>query len=353
MSICTVYTGTYTNQGSKGIYRLALDKDLRTLTIIDTIYCENPSYQAIHPKGNRLYSVMETEEFGGEKCGGVSAYEIESDGSLKFLNARPAGGRISCHISVSPNGQHLFVGNYRDGVVMIFPLMEDGSIGEDAMTIVHQGSGPDPERQEAPHVHFTDLTPDQSHLCVVDLGLDALVLYPYDPQKGVSKESVITVPAPNPGGGFRHGIFTRDGRFGYFLCEMGSMVEAYAYGGNGQMTHLQSISTLPDDFEGENTGAAIRISADGKRLYASNRGHDSVATFTIGQDGHLTWQAATPVGGQSPRDILPTQDGRFLLTANQFGGGVTLMEMDAAGVPKFTGVRCDIPAAVSLLLMGS
>lgn len=349
MEKSTVYIGTYTSRGGPGICQATFDSQARTLRVDNIYNVENPSYLAMNPQGTRLYAVIETAEFGNAHGGGVISYAVEADGSLTLLNTRPAGGGSPCHLSVSPNGRHLFVANYKEGTTMVFPLAQDGSIREDSHLVVHEGSGPNKARQEGPHAHFALLTPDASHLCVVDLGLDAVKLYPYNEHTGISTRDVLTIPAVTPGSGPRHLVFSQDGRYLYLVCEMGNMIDTYAYLGNGAVRHLQSVPTLPADFTGESTCAAIRLSADGKSVYASNRGHDSIATYDIGPDGLLSLRGISPTGGKTPRDLQPSGDGRFLFAGHQDGGGITLMEVGAHNVPEFTGIRYDIESSVCII----
>lgn len=343
----TLFVGTYTGGSSEGLYTCGWEDAAPKLSIRSVAKCANPAYLTKSADGSTLYTVLELKQYGGAPGGGVAAFQIREEGMLSPLGEQATGGVFPCHLALSPNGGHLFVANYGSGSVSVYPVKRNGALGTMSGQIIHQGSGPNPQRQEGPHCHFAAIAPDGRHLLINDLGLDTVFLYPLSEEKGLRGEPTHTATAS--GGGPRHAVFSPDGRHAYVLLEMGNQVEAYAYASDEPMRRLQSISTLPADFSGESTTAAIRISADGRHLYASNRGHDSVAAYAIGQDGRLTLLNITPTGGRTPRDIQLTPQGDWLLCANQDSDRITALSVEADGSLKEQGLSWDVPSPVCLL----
>ena len=258
---------------------------------------------------------------------GVAAFKVNADGSLTELNRMSAEGKAGCYVVADPSGKFLFCANYLSGSVSIFALNEDGSIRERLRNIQHVGDGPNKPRQDGPHTHFTNITPDGKYLIVIDLGIDAIRLYPFDPVKGVDEDKAITTHIA-PGTGPRHLVFDRSGKIAYLIHELGNLVTSLAYS-DGKFEALNTVSTLPADFEGTTKAAAIRLSEDERFLFASNRGYDSIAVFELDGKGGIKPHDLVLTGGSSPRDINFLPGMKKFAAANEFSDTVFFFDYDA------------------------
>jgi 6-phosphogluconolactonase len=330
-----VYVGTYTQEGSssKGIYAYRFDPDSAQLTGIGlAAETTNPSFLAVHPNHRFLYAVNEVSNYKGEKSGAVSAFAIDrATGKLTLLNQVASRGADPCYITVDRSGKYVLVANYTGGSIAVFPLLQDGGLGEASAFIQHVGHGTDPERQEGPHAHSIDLSQDNRFAIVDDLGLDETLAYRFDSTKGLLTSNDPPFAKADPGAGPRHFALRPDGKFAYVVNEMGSTVSAFGYDGAAGVLHpLQTISTFPKDFPGHNDDAEIEIHPSGKFLYASNRGHDSVAVFAIDQDkGTLTLIEYAPTKGQTPRSFEISPGGSLLFAANEKSDNIVVFHIDS------------------------
>jgi len=350
-----VYVGTYTSGESKGIYRLDLDPKTGALSAAgEPTPAVNPSFLAFHPQGRFLYAVNETGESRTDESGGVSAYAIDAkSGALTFLNRQPSGGPAPCHLSLDRRGRNLLVANYWGGSVAVLPVTADGRLDAATVVIRHQGQGANPERQEGPHAHAVNLDPTGALALVADLGLDMLVAYRFDGARGTLTPYEKATVRLAPGAGPRHFAFDPQGRFVYVLNELDATVTALSYDAAGpSFTELQSLSTLPADFKGENTTAEVVVRPDGRFLYASNRGHDSIAIFAIDPaTGKLTAAGHRSTLGKTPRNFAIDPTGTFLLAANQGSDQVVVFRIDPAGgglEPVGAPVRVPKPVCVRM-----
>jgi 6-phosphogluconolactonase len=354
-----VYAGTYTGVDSKGIYGYRFDEAQGKLTPIGLVAeVANPSFVVTDPAQRHLYAVTEMTERGPNAYklnGTISSYAIDpKDGSLKFLNRVSSKGGGPCHLEVDKTGKILFVANYGSGSVASFTLQDDGSIG--AMTGIdqHSGSSVNPQRQKGPHAHSVVISPDNRFLFVPDLGLDRIVIYRIDAANrtfSLNKPAFVSV---GPGLGPRHFTFGPGERFAYAICEMGSSVVAFSYDReSGTLTPVQTISTLPEGFTGEDNSAEIQIGQSGRFLYASNRGDDSITVFQIDRrSGTLIKKAVVPTKGKIPRNFVIDPAGRYLLAANQNTNNIVVFKIDPAnGLLTLANQEVDISAPVSLLFV--
>lgn len=321
-----VFIGTYTSGYSKGIYSYEMDYESGVLCPINTpSEVENPSYLAFSKDKNYLYAVVENSEYKGEYGGAVAAFSIASGTrELKFINYQSTKGKHPCHLCVDSDNKYLFAANYSEGSFSVFPISEDGGLKPCLHSIKHQGSGPNKQRQESPHVHFVTLTPEENRLCVIDLGIDSIVVYDFDRYTGTvcyNKELTVSL---KPGSGPRHLVFHPNGRFVYVVTELSCEVTVFKYSKEG-FEALQYVSTLPQGYiDNNNTCAAIQLSPDGKFLYASNRGHDSIAVFKIDHNsGKLELVEITSTVGMNPRDFAIDPTGHYLYAANQDSDNIT------------------------------
>jgi 6-phosphogluconolactonase len=331
-----VYVGTYTkDEGSKskGIYAYRYDAATAQLTPLGlAAESTNPSFVAVHPNGKFLYAVNELANYKGANSGGVSAFAIDrTTGKLTFLDELPSRGADPCYITVDKSGKFVLVANYTGGSVIVYPILDDGRLGEASAFVQHSGHGPNAERQEGPHAHSIDLSPDNRFAFVDDLGLDELLVYKFDAAKGSLAPNDPPFAKLAPGAGPRHFALRPDGKFGYVVAEMGRSVTVFSNdAAKGTFQHLQTVTTLPKDFTGRNDDAEIEVLPSGKFLYASNRGHDSIAVFAIDSaKGTLTTVEITSTGGKEPRSFEIDPTGTLLFAANQKSDNIVVFKIDA------------------------
>lgn len=317
-----VFVGTYTEpegSTSEGIYVYRLDPSsgrLRFESVAKGIL--NPSFLALHPEKGFLYAVNEVREFAGEAGGGVSAFSVDPvSGKLTLLNHQPSQGEDPCYVSVEATGRFVLVANYTGGSVAMFPIQPDGRLGPATDVIQHSGSSVHSERQTGPHAHC--LLPDPSNRFAVaaDLGLDQVLVYRMDLERGkLEKHGEVEV---HPGAGPRHLTFHPSGKYAYLINELDATLTGYRYDADaGSFEEVQTVPTLPDDFKDRNLSADIHVSPDGRFVYASNRGHDSLVCFRIEEyTGRLAYQGHTSTGGNEPRNFAIDPSGAILLAANQ------------------------------------
>ncbi len=327
-----VYFGTYTRTDSKGIYAYRFTPATGKLTRIGLVgETENPSILTIHPNRKYLYASNELSNYRGERSGSVTAFSIDpKTAALTLLNRVSAKGGTTAHLVVDRTGKCLLVANYgADAGVATFPIQDDGSLGEATTVIKHTGSSTGP-RQKAPHPHSVNLSPDNRFVFVPDLGTDKVFSYQLDPAKATIAPNAPPFVAVTQGSGPRHFAFHPNGQFTYTLGEMGSLVTVSAYDrAGGTMKERQTVSTIPKDFTGVNNSAHIVAHPSGKFLYASNRGHDSIAVFTIDpKKGTLTAVEQVSTQGKIPRGFAVDPTGAFLLAANQTTDNAILFRID-------------------------
>jgi 6-phosphogluconolactonase len=329
-----MFVGTYTKAPSKGIYAYRFKPGSGEVTPLGpdglVAETENPSFLAVHPNQRFLYAVNEISKYEGKDAGSVSAFSIDrATGTLTLLNRVSTRGGGPCHLALDRTGKWLFVANYGGGSVAAFPVQADGKLGEASAFFQHEGKGANASRQSGPHAHETVVSPDNKFVLAADLGLDKVFSYRLDAAKGG------LAPAPQftaiaPGSGPRHLAFRPDGKFVYVLKEMLSAVVAFRYdAGAGTLAELQTLSTLPEGFSGDNSGAELAAHSSGKFLYASNRGDDSIAIFRIDAGkGTLTSAGRVSTQGKTPRGFGIDPSGRFLVAGNQNSGTVVVFRID-------------------------
>jgi 6-phosphogluconolactonase len=324
-----VYFGTYTGgqNGSKGIYRSTLDLETGKLSEPMLVAeSRNPSFIEIHPNGRFLYAVSEVGQ-----AGSVSAFAIEpGTGDLKFLNQQPSGGSGPCHVNIDHAGKNVLVTNYNSGSVSVIPIEPDGRLAKPTSFVQHEGSSINPARQKGPHAHSINVSPDDRFAFVADLGLDKIMIYKLDTEKGTIVPNDPPFVKLKPGSGPRHFTFSPNGKFAYVINEMASTITAFAYDpASGALKEIQTISTLPSDFHGSSSGAEVRVHPNGKFLYGSNRGHNSIAVFRIDPaTGTLTFVEHETADIKTPRNFNIDPTGAFCLVANQDGNSVVVFRIN-------------------------
>lgn len=322
MTVTYFYVAACATTSHGGIYRFELENDgtVRLAAFSPIAGC---NYLAFSPDRKYLYSTCLIGE-----AGGVAAFKINTDLSLAKLNIMPSDGLSTCHLTTDASGRFLYCANYRTGTFTEFELNSDGSIKRKTKLIAHHGCGPNKERQECAHVHFTGLTPDKKHLCVVDLGIDAVKVYPLDSEEGVNEDSPAVCDIRPEGEGPRHLVFNQKGDTAYLLNELASSVSKLGYS-HGNLTQMKTWSALPDGFKGNTKASAIRLSFDGHWLLASNRGCDSIAVFRVLPNGDLIHAGFYPVWGESPRDFDFIGDGSLLAITNENTDNMVICGFDA------------------------
>lgn len=350
-----VFIGTYTQDSeSKGIYTLKLDPEKSSMEVVAvTDGVTNPSFLAVHPDKRFLFTVNEVGGNGAE--GSVASYKIDPNkGSLKPINSVLTKGSGPCHLSTAPSGDFVYVANYSSGSVASIPVSDGGELDEPTFFAQHEGSSVDPRRQNGPHAHSVTVDPTGSHVFACDLGLDRIIPYPMDADTGMSAASERSHVRVEPGAGPRHMAFHPTDRFAYVVNEMGCTVTAFRYAAKtGRLTTFQTISTLPDAFSGSNTCADIHVSPNGACLYASNRGHDSLAVFGVNpSNGALSLKGHVHTHGKTPRNFAVSPDGKTLLVANQDSDTITMFSVEGQdGMPVQIGAQLEIPKPVCVVYL--
>lgn len=347
------YIGTYAGGKSQGIYVSSFDPATGRIGPVQlAAKAVNPSFLALPPKGEFLYSVGEVGEFQGRRGGLISAYRIEpASGRLELLNQESSGGAGPCHLSLAPNGCCVMVANYSGGSIAALPIGKDGKLAPAASVIQHQGSSVNSQRQSGPHAHQIVTDPSGRLAAVCDLGLDKVLLYDLD----AAKASLVPHNPPwtsvAPGSGPRHIAFHPSGKFAYVVNEMASTVTAFSYDAkHGELKSIQTISTLPQNFSGASSCAEIEVHRNGKILYASNRGHDSIAAYEIDKNtGLLALLQHQSSLGKTPRHFAVDPSGKWLLAANQDSDTIAVLAIDkASGRLIPTGDKAEVGKPVCL-----
>ncbi len=352
-----VYVGTYSPKEKEGIHVFAMDMDSGALQPVDSISgCENPSYLTIHPQSDLLYAVNEVAETDGARSGAVSAFSIDrATGKLTFLNKQLSGGALPCHVSVDSSGECLLVANYSGGNVGLLPIHKTGELGAPA-TIQHQGSSIDPSRQGSPHAHSITPDPTNRYALAADLGLDQILVYRIDlADKCLVPHSIPYIPV-QPGSGPRHLDFHPNGKYLYVINEIGNTVMAFAYDADkGQFEHIQTLASLPEEFQGSSSTADIHVLPGGNFLYGSNRGHDSLAIYAIdAATGKCSFVGHQSTEGQTPRNFGIDPSGSFVLAANQDSDSIVCFRVDArSGQLTPAGQITEVPKPVCVKFLRS
>ena len=349
------YVGTYTTKtNSKGIYAYRYDAATGNFSSLGVAAeSADPSFVAVPPNGKFLYAVNEAG-----KNSMVSAFALEpKTGKLTLLNQLPALGEDPCYISFDKTGKYVLVANYSSGSMPVFPILPDGRLGEHTALIQHGGSlGPNKERQDGPHAHWIETSRDNRFALAADLGLDEVLVYKFNAAKGTLAPNTPPFTKLHPGSGPRHIAFRPDGKFLYVVSELSSTVSAFCYDARaGTLRELQTVTTLPKEFSGRNDTAEIAVHSNGRFLYASNRGHDSITVFAIDHaKGTLTFVSRVPTGGKEPRHFAFDPSGNYLFAENQLSNNIVVFKIDiATGGLNPTGQVIDVPSPVDLTFVAA
>lgn len=344
--------GTYTAPGkSEGIYVYEFDVATGQTQLASVTATPNPSYVALSADGRHLYAVNEL----GDGNGSVTAFAFDEQGrALTQLNTVPSLGDHPCHVSIGRGGKHLFISNYSGGNLSVYGIEADGRIGALVQEIRYTGSGPNTDRQNAPHIHSAFFNPAGTHLFVQDLGTDTIHIYQYLPDN--DGQDVLTPASPGsvattPGGGPRHIAFSPEGRFAYLVQELTARVEVFSHE-DGVLTFIEEAGINEAGFAGADGAAHVLVSPDGKYVYATNRGEaNTLAIFSVdGDSGRLEKIGNQPVLGQGPRNFNLSPDGRFLLVGNHQSDEVVVFSRDTEnGLLTDTEQRIAVGAPVCIV----
>jgi 6-phosphogluconolactonase len=351
-----VYIGTYTHKGSEGIYIYQFDLVSGQLLPVGSVVADNPSFLAVHPDKTFLYAVNELGQFEGEPTGAVSAFAIDTkSGMLSFLNQQPSLGQAPAHVSVGRAGKFVYVANYTSGTAAVLPVEADGTLAPASDSVQHVGSGLDPRRQQGPHAHSINLNLDNTRAYVADLGLDRVMIYDIATNPGSLDANAPAFAEVDGGSGPRHFTFHPSGRFAYLINEMGNTIVAFEVDPEtGALAALQTVPTLPDDFEGPNTTADIHVHPTGNFVYGSNRGHNSIVIYAVDREsGKLDYVDTVSTEGATPRNFAIDPTGTYLLAANQDSDNVVIFRIDPeSGRLTSTGhqVAVSMPVCVKFLV---
>lgn len=334
--------GTYNTKGSEGIYGLTFNTRKGTFSKPELLSkADNPSWITIADK--RLYVANEIGD------GRLTTYAVNDDDSLKLeaLGSVLTHGASPCYVALSPDQQYLATANYMGGNVSLFTLDERGVATGDPQILQNYGKGPNTARQEAPHAHWVQWDQEQTFLYSVDLGIDEVKVYPFDEAAGKAGKG-LTALKLQPGDGPRHMFFHPQKHMAYILNELSNTITVVEQNRDGTLTPVQRVPTLPSDFHEHSQAAHLYVTADGKHLYASNRGHDSIAVYAIADSGHLTLLETEAVQGDWPRHFLVLEDADTLLVANQESHNVVAFKIAQDGTLNPTGEQVAVPQVTFL-----
>lgn len=341
------YVGTYTEAGGEGIYLCHLDTKNGAIRLDKTFPgMDNPSFLKLSSDRQFLYAVSETAR-GDGKTGNVNAYKVTKDKGLTFLNSEISVGDNPCHVDVSSDGKYVVVSNYHSGTFSLLGVQPDGSLSHAIKTIYNSGSGPNKARQQEPHAHSAKFSPYSNAVFNADLGTDQLNIFYLEGGTLVSKgQSFVQL---NPGAGPRHFEFHPSREVIYVINELSSTVSVLQKEG-AVWSISQSVSTLPAGYTGESYCADIHISKDGRFLYGSNRGHNSIAVFAVdADDASLKLLSTVPVEGNWPRNFGISPNGEWMLVANKKSNNISVFSIDKnSGSITFTGKELELPAPVCI-----
>ena len=342
-----VMIGTYSKGKSEGIYAYRFNSGTGKLAPLGlAAKASNPSYLVIHPNRKWVYAVGENDQYRGERSGSISAFALnESTGKLTELNTISSHGAAPCYLSIDKTGKFLLVANYNGGSVGIFPIGTDGKLTDTNHMVQHQGKG-GTARQGQPHAHSINVSANNRYAIAADLGTDEVITYGLDTKAGLL--SPVSKAKLEGGSGPRHFAFHPNDRYAYSINELASTVTGYTYdAAKGELKAVQTISTIPADMQGKSFTAEVVVHPNGRFLYGSNRGHQSIAMFTIDGNGRLTAQGQVPSGGEWPRNFNIDPSGEFLIAANERSNSLVVFRIDQqTGKLTATGEKAEVGSPV-------
>lgn len=336
-----VAVGTYTNGREQGIFLFRWDDRTGALEPAGAFGgVENPSFLASSPDGKRLYAVSETGN------GSVAALAWQPDGGLKLLNKRDSAGSYPCHLCIDKGGKLVMAANYGSGTLAALPVSAEG-LATASCTVQHKGTGPNAQRQEGPHAHSINVDPTGRYAVACDLGTDQIIVYKIDAAGGRITRHSAALAAP--GAGPRHLAWHPGGKMAFVINELGNTICSYRWDADaGTLTQLGSAPTLAADFKGASTTAEVVVHPNGRFVYGSNRGEESVVAMQVdAASGKLTVAGRVATGGKTPRNFVIDPTGKWMLAANQDSSSLVVFKLDPqTGLPAPTGVTVSVPMPV-------
>jgi len=334
------YIGTYTNERKEGIHIFEADMETGIFLPVGLVGgIENPTYLNLNKDKTLLYATLGVTQLGASgQNGALAAYAVQGS-SLKLLNFKPVHKTPPCYVQLDKTEKSLIFAEYTNALAGVFELNADGSISDaPPQSVIHQGSGPNRKRQEKAHAHCAEMTPDNKYICIVDLGLDSIKLYDYASRANGLQEVKEMVLKTKGGAGPRHITFHSNGKLAFVINELDNTISSYFYTGDG-FRHIQTLDTLPPDFHAQSTTAAIKLNAAEDRVFASNRGHDSIVTYGLdAATGKMEQIATSKMSAPQPRDFELMPDEKFALVGSQEGNLIQAYAYDA-GSGVFTPVH--------------
>ncbi|MET0401059.1 MAG: lactonase family protein [Cystobacter sp.] len=326
-----IYAGTYTSAGGEGIVLCRLSMATGALQKVGvTSNVAEPSFLAMDRRGRYLYAVNELGSYQGQSSGAVSAFSVHpTTRALTLINQQASLGGSPCFVSVDANDKFVLVANYGGGSVAVFPVRSDGGLGTSTDKKQFQGSGPKPG-QEAPRGHQIQVDAANQFALAADLGSDKLRVFRFDGAQGRLTAGSPAAVSTVAGAGPRHFAFHPNGRFVFLINELNSTLTSFAYEPTqGTLTAVRTVSTLPSGYTGASYCAEVRVSPDGRFVYGSNRGHDSIVVFAVDAQGALSLVQHVSTQGKWPRDFILDPTGTYLLVANQNSHNIVSFQRDA------------------------
>ncbi|WP_411966178.1 lactonase family protein [Haloferax sp. YSMS24] len=340
------YACGYSEDGSGGVFSYRVDTESGELDNFGRIPVDGASFLAVHPEHTYVYAITRFEK------GFVIAYRRDEEtGELTEVNHQPTGGKSPCYVSVNSAGSHVFVANGSDSTIAVFPIRDGGGVEKSTQCIKHEGSSVDPERQQSPHPHSIDTSPNDRFVYVPDLGTDQVVIYRATRTDGVLQLEAIEQVALHGGAGPRHFEFHPNGQYLFLINELDSSISAYDYDPEtGMLSEIMNASTLPDDYHGDNLCADIHVHPSGQWIFGSNRGHDSIAIFAVDEtDGSISLVGQESTRGHWPRHFMLDPEGRYLYVENRRSDSVVTFEINReSGELKFVREQTSLPEPVCL-----
>ncbi len=346
-----LYIGTAGMHDSQGLYVYEYERATNTFTLLQTLpEIIAPNFLALHPSGEYLYSVNDITGEDGKKLDAVSAFAIDgATGMLTLLNQVPSYGRGNCHIELDRTGNFIYVAHYGSGSLTAFSIAADGSLADTVQTMQFTGSSIT-QRQQSSHLHAILVDKMSRFAYAADLGTDQVYIFDLDATTGRLAPAAVPWVNAVPGSGPRHMAFNREGTMLYVAEELSSTVSVFSISlDDGSLIPVQRLSTLPDGFDGQNAVADIHLTPDDGMLFVSNRGHNSLASFTVQYDGTLEVIGHEPVQGDHPRNFMVDPSGEFVLVANRNTDNINQFGLGSGAEPlQYTGTTLDVPAAICL-----
>jgi 6-phosphogluconolactonase len=347
----TLFIGTYTGPKSEGIYSMQFNPENGKLSNLSVAAkTESPSFLALDIPGKKLYCVNEVANFKGEKAGGVSSFTFKNDGKLELINQESSVGTGPCHLSISKDRTHIIAVNYGGGSTCMLPVDPMGKLSKASDFIQHKGSRIIKGKLETPHAHSVQISADGKYAVIADLGFDKIFIHAIDTKSGKLTPYKVPFLDNRPGAGPRHLAFHPSGKHLFVVNESNSTVTAFRWSPEtNDFKTLASASTLPKDFKGNNSTAEIVVHPNGKTIYASNRGHNSICVFNF--DSEKETLEATGHGAEkisTPRNFTLHPSGKWLLVGNQASNSIAVYKVGTDGALSFSELFQDIPNPICL-----